>query len=438
MARSAAALMSAAWPLLLRVPPRTRVLPLLGLIALLSGLNQALFHDVIVLLRESRHLLNEDLGVAGKASGIAYLVTLPLGGFFAHLAGPRRVLLGAGILIAIAALGMGFVFDARGYALLCLLLGLAAGLIPGAAVTAIGFWFAPQEQARAIAVLQAAPVIGALIATLLMSNRTEHWTGHRLSDYWQPIYLGLGLLAIGWFLVAKILYLPRPAIPGSDPDQALSDLPVGQLWPLGVLLRGGVLMLLAFCLSYALSLGGSWLDTRLFEQWHIAIADVEFVMLAGLAGKIAGILLGGFLSDTAFHHSGNVKSARQVVIGLGFLLGALSLLPLLDLHDVFSAGIWRGASFFFLGMTAPPLWSIALSIAPGRSGPVLGMLGLGASLGLFVTPTMLAGLRGWETSFWVGVGLCVACGIGGFALDPSLEIEKPVPKPKEDAEDGGQ
>ncbi|MDC6711218.1 MFS transporter, partial [Leclercia adecarboxylata] len=138
---------------------------------------------VIVLLRESRHLLNEDLGVAGKASVIAYLVPLPLGGFFAHLAGPRRVLLGAGILIAIAALGMGFVFDARGYALLCLLLGLAAGLIPGAAVTAIGFWFAPQEQARAIAVLQAAPVIGALIATLLMSNRTEHWTGHRLSDY---------------------------------------------------------------------------------------------------------------------------------------------------------------------------------------------------------------------------------------------------------------
>ena len=432
--------LSAAWPAFLRVPPRARMLPILGAIALLSGLNQTLFHDVIVLLREARHLLNEDLGVAGKASSVAYLVTLPLGGFFAHLLGPRRLLLGAGILIAIAGFGMGFVFDARGYALLCLILGLAAGLIPGAAVTAIGFWFAPQEQARAIASLLAAPVLGGLIATLLMSNRTEQWTGHRLSDYWQTIYLGVGLLAVGWFLLAKIFYRPRPTIPGGSPDQIVSDLPVGTLWPLGVILRGGVLMLLALCQSYALGLGGGWLDARLFDQWHLAIGDIEFVVIAGLAGKCGGLLLGGFLSDMAFHHSGNVKSARQVVIGLGFPLGALALLPLLHLHDTVAGGIWRGASFFFLAMTTAPLWSIALTIAPGRSGPVLGMLGLGTSLGLYATPMMvasLAGARGWEISFWVGVGLCVLCGVSAFALDPSLEIEKPIPKPKENAEAAG-
>lgn len=440
MARSAAAIFGAAWPVFLKVPPRARMLPILGAVALLSGLNQELFHDVIVLLRESRHLLNEDLGVAGEASSVAYLVTLPLGGFLTHLLGPRRILLGAGALIAVACVGMGFVFDARGYALLCLLLGLAAGLVPGAAIAAIGFWFAPQEQARAIAALQAAPVLGGLIATLLMSNRTEHWAGHRLSDYWQTIYLGGGLLAVGWFLVAKLFYLPRPRIPGADSDQIMTDLPVGNLWPLGVVLRGGVLMALAFCQSYALTFGGDWLDARLFIQWHLSIADIEFVALAGLFGKLGGLLLGGFLSDMAFRQSGNVKSARQVVIGLGFLLGACALLPLLQLHDPVAGGVWRGASFFFLGMTAAPLWSIALTIAPGRSGPVLGMLGLGTSLGMFATPTMLAeflGARGWETSFWVGVGLCVACGIGAFALDPSLEIEKPMPKVKEeDAENG--
>ncbi len=440
MARSPVAALSAAWPVFLRMPPRARMLPILGAIALLSGLNQTLFRDVIVLLREARHLLNEDLGVAVKASGVAYLVSLPLGGFFAHLLGPRRVLLGAGVLITVAGFGMGFVFDARGYAVLCLLIGLAAGLIPGAAVTAIGFWFAPQEQARAIASVLAAPVLGGLIATLLMSNRTEQWAGHRLSDYWQTIYLGVALLGVGWFLVAQFFYRPRPLIPGGGPDQVVSDLPVGTLWPLGVILRGGVLMLLAFCQSYALCLGGDWLDARLFDQWHLSIADVELVVIAGLFGKCGGLLLGGFLSDMAFHHSGNVKSARQVVIGLGFLLGALALLPLLQLHDAVASGIWRGASFFFLAMAAPPLWSIALTIAPGRSGPVLGLLGLGTSLGLYATPTLLAGFagaHGWETSFWVGVALCGLCGVGAFALDPSLEIEKPIPKPKEDAEAAG-
>ncbi|MFY0022170.1 hypothetical protein ABTQ05_19790, partial [Acinetobacter baumannii] len=96
--RSAAAIFGAAWPVFLKVPPRARMLPILGAVALLSGLNQELFHDVIVLLRESRHLLNEDLGVAGEASSVAYLVTLPLGGFLTHLLGPRRILLAAGAL----------------------------------------------------------------------------------------------------------------------------------------------------------------------------------------------------------------------------------------------------------------------------------------------------------------------------------------------------
>ncbi len=440
MARLPAKLVNLVWPISLAVSPRARMLSILGVVALLAGLNQTLFHDVAALLRETRHLLNEDLDVAGEASDVAFLVTLPLGGFFAYLLGPRRTLLGAGLMMSLAGLGMAFAFDARSYAVLCLLLGLAAGLVPGAVVTAIGFWFAPQEQAWAIAAVQAAPVIGGLIATIMMANRTGQWAGHRFSDYWQTIYLGIALLAVAWLVLATMFYRPRPRIPGIDPDQVENDLPVGELWPLGVVLRGGALAALAFCQTYAICLGGAWLDTRLFERWHLATAEVPFVVISGLVGKCAGLLLGGFLSDLAFHHSGNVKSARQVVIGLGFILGALALLPLLHLHDLAASGIWRGASFFFLAMTSAPLWSIALTIAPGRSGPVLGMLGLGTSLGLYASPTLLAslaGAHGWDISFWTGVSLCLVCGIGAFALDPSLEIEKPPPKPIEEAEAAG-
>ena len=440
MANLAAKLLNPTWPTSVAMSPRARLLSILGAVALLAGLNQALFHDVAALLREYRHVLNEDLDVAGEASDVAFLVTLPLGGFFAYLLGPRRTLLGAGLLMALAGLGMGFVFDARGYALLCLVLGLAAGMVPGAAVTAIGFWFAPQEQAWAIATVQAAPVLGGLIATSLMANRTIQWGAHRVSDYWQAIYLGIALLSVAWLVVAKMFYRPRPRIPGIEPDAVENDLPVGELWPLGVILRGGVLAALAFCQTYAVCLGGAWLDTRLFERWHLATAEVPFVIISGLVGKCGGLLLGGFLSDLAFHHSGNVKSARQVVIGLGFILGAMALLPLLHLHDLIASGIWRGASFFFLGMTSAPLWSIALTIAPGRSGPVLGMLGLGTSLGLYASPTLLArlaGVHGWDISFWTGVSLCLVCGVGAFALDPSLEIEKPPPKAPEEAEAAG-
>jgi MFS transporter, ACS family, glucarate transporter len=444
MARLSLKLPHVAWPQSLSVAPplspRARMMAIVGGLSLLAGLNLTLFSDVAALLREYRHLLNEDLDVAGAASDVAFLVALPLGGFFAHLLGPRRTLLAAGVLMVAACFGMGFVFDARGYALLCLVLGLAAGLVPGAAVTAIGFWFAPQEQAWAIAGVQAAPVFGALVASFMMANRTWQWGGHRLSDYWQGVYLCIALLAAFWLAVTWMFYRPRPGLHGSDPDQVLNDLPVGALWPLGVILRGGVLAALAFCQTYALGLGGAWLDARLFERWHLATAEVPFVVISGLAGKCAGLLLGGYLSDLAFHHSGNVKSARQVVIGLGFILGSLALLPLLHLHDLVASGIWRGASFFFIGMTVPPLWSIALTIAPARSGPVLGMLGLGTSLGLYASPTLLAGLfgqRGWDISFWSGVSLCLVCGIGAFALDPSAEIEKPLPKPAEDGEADG-
>ena len=195
---------------LFRISPRLRNLLILVVIAGLSGLGQTLFRDVIALLRQSQHLLNEDLGVATRASFIAYIVMLPAGGFLAHLFGPRHVLLPAGALIVVAGCGMGFVFDARGYAALCLLLGLAAGTVPGAAATAIGFMFAPREQATAIGCLQAAPVLGSIAVTLAISDRAQHLSGWGIGDYWRVLAFLFGLLAVAWTYQAYKWYGARP------------------------------------------------------------------------------------------------------------------------------------------------------------------------------------------------------------------------------------
>lgn len=425
---------------LFRMSPRLRNLLILVVIAALSGLGQTLFRDVIALLRQSRHLLNEDLGVATRASFIAYIVMLPAGGFLAHLFGPRQVLLPAGVLIAVAGCGMGFVFDARSYAGLCLLLGLAAGTVPGAAVTAIGFLFAPQEHARAIGCLHAAPVLGSFAVTLAISDRAQHLSGWGIEEYWRALVLVFGLLAVVWTYQAYKWYGARPVPAGSAwADRWSIDLPVGTLWPLGVVLRGGVLLLFAYVQVYGLGLGGAWLVERLFATWHLDIDFSGFVGLCGLAGGMTGSLAGGFLSDAAFLQSGNVKSARQVVIGVGFLLGACCLLPLRHTHDVFHAGLWRGLSFFCFSLPGAPLWSIALTIAPGKPGPVVGMLGLGSALGLLISPAILAGYLGgigWMFCFWLGVAFAFVCGVAAFFLDPALEIEKPLPKPPPDGEDG--
>ena len=424
---------------LFRMSPRLRNLLILAAITVLSGLGQTLFRDIIALLRQSRHLLNEDLGVATQASFVAYIVMLPAGGFLAHLFGPRRVLLPAGVLIAVAGCGMGFVFDARSYAGLCLLLGLAAGTVPGAAATAIGFLFAPQEHARAIGCLQAAPVLGSLAVTLAISDRAQHWSGWGIDDYWRVLVLAFGLLAAAWTYQAYKWYGARPVPAGSArADRWSVDLPVGTLWPLGVVLRGGVLLLFAYAQAYGLGLGGAWLAERLFATWHLDIDFSGFVGLCGLAGGMMGSLAGGFLSDAAFQHSGNVRSARQVVIGAGFLLGGCCLLPLQHTHDVFHAGLWRGISFFCFSLPGAPLWAIALTIAPGKPGPVAGMLGLGSGLGLLVSPAILAGYLGdwgWTLCFWMGVVFAFVCGVAAFFLDPALEIEKPLPKPSPEGEE---
>ncbi len=427
--------MAAGMARLVRVPPRTRTFLLLTVVAILSGLDLTLFRAVIASLRESRHLLNEDLGVAARASVVAYLVTLPLGGFLVHLAGPRRILLIAGAVMAAAGCGMGFVYDARSYALLCMLLGLAAGAVPTATVAAIGFWFAPQEQARAIGCLQAAPALGGILTTLLISEAAGRWWGLQPGVLWRVVVLTIGIVTVVWVFAAGLWYRARPASPGAAAAGIETDLPAGPLWPVGVVIRGGLLMLFALVEAYDLGLGGDWLGNRLFTNWHLDLAEAPLAPLFGLAGSFAGIVAGGLASDGAFHHSGNVKSARQVVIGVGFLLSVLSLPALRDCHDLPGADLWRAVTAFCLGLPAAPLWSIALTIAPGKAGPVLGMLGLGTSLGLLASPGKLAGLLspGSTLPLWIGIGAALLCGVGGFFLDPALEIEKPEPPPKEQA-----
>jgi hypothetical protein len=406
-------------------PRRWRALLLLALILMLISVDQAALESLVVAARDTLLLPSGGLVVAFRAIGLGFGLALPVGAIFAHLAGPRQVLLWSALGCAGATAFMGFAFNLGVATLFYLWFGVAAGMIPAAAVVALAGWFPMQVRGMAVGLVLGAGGSAAACLWLVL----VHFDVRALSIF---SFLGLGCLGLAWVGAWLRWYrLPFPAVapvPGDRPagidtaweEQRASDLPTGEVSFIPLIRQGLPLFGLAFVLSYALELCRDWLPGALLALRHQdVIGNGGLLAALGAGAPALGCFLGGVLTDRCVAHSHNVISARQAVIAGGLVLGLASFVPLMLSTGTDTIVLWQAVALCCFGLAVTPLWCGPLDIMPDAPGPLLAFLALGMGVGTLCSPVAVAeGTGHWMLGLYVGIPLIMAGTIGVFFVGP--------------------
>jgi ACS family glucarate transporter-like MFS transporter len=70
------------------------------------------------------------------------------------------------------------------------------------------------------------------------------------------------------------------------------------------------------------------------------------------------------------------------------IMTALSLLPLLFVHELYVSLACLAAGFFFAELTIGPMWAVPMDIAPDLCGTASGMMNTGSALAAIISPVV--------------------------------------------------
>ncbi len=71
-----------------------------------------------------------------------------------------------------------------------------------------------------------------------------------------------------------------------------------------------------------------WIPLFFLNNYQLDIKDTAIFAAGVFLGGVVGDTVGGVLSDSIYHRTGNLRLARLSIIILGFVGALLSLLPL--------------------------------------------------------------------------------------------------------------
>jgi len=396
-----------------KIPVRGRILALLTLGSLAVGLDRSGLAPAVEGLRDALHVPSPALDITFGAYTLGFFLALALSGLLIERLGSARVLLGCGALAVLAMLATMGTVHVIMLAISRLVLGVAAGGLLPAATVLLAQWVPQQERGTAQGLIHSVYWLGPLFAGGIVAS--AEWLGS-----WRGAFLILAALSAGWCF---LWFRMSAILPRTDP------LPI--YWR-GHVSRFMLPFGLAFAQSWAIALVIDWVPAYQLETWHLNIfgsASLTGVIAAAAGG---GVLAGGFASDWVLQDSGNIRPARQLLPGLGFLGAALGMFAMPGQHEIGSIVLSTGITLFFLTLVTASLWSLPLDISAEH--PAIGTLfiGMGAALAQLVAPLRLAHMTGlWWLGPTLGLPMLMAAAIGAFNLRPDVGIPEPPPPPPE-------
>ena len=399
-----------------KIPIRGRILALLTLGSLAVGLDRSGLAPAVEGLRDALHVPSPALDISFGAYSFGFFLALALAGLLIERLDAPRVLLGCGALAAIAMIATAGTLHVAMLAVGRLALGIAAGGLLPAATVLLAQWVPQQERGTAQGLIHSVYWLGPLFAGGMVAS--AEWLGS-----WRGAFLVLAALTAGWSL---LWFRMSSMLQRSEP------LPV--YWR-GHIDRFFLPFCLAFAQSWAIALVIDWVPAYQLETWHLNIVGSAGLTAVIAAAAGGGVLAGGFACDWVQQDSGNIRPARQLLPGLGFLGASIGMFAMPGQHEIDGIVLSTGVTLFFLTLATASLWSLPLDISAEH--PAIGTLfiGLGAALAQLVAPLRLAHMTGlWWLGPTLGLPMLLAAGIASFHLCPDIGIPEPPPPPPEPME----
>jgi MFS family permease len=409
----------------------TRVLLLLCAMYFITYVDRVNVSTAASAFASELHLSHTEIGFVFSAFAYPYLVFQIIGGWVGDRFGPHRTLAVCAVIWAGATVMTGMAGGFVSLIVARLLLGLGEGATFPTATRAMSNWVPADQRGFAQGTTHAASRIGNAVAPPLIV-----WL--MVATGWRGAFIITGIVSFLW-AVAWIWYFrdnPREHPRITEPECAtLSNysgikerLPVPWRALLG---RMAPVTAVYFCYGWVLWLFLGWIPQYFLHNYHMQLGKSALFASGVFFAGVLGDWLGGSITDRILRKSGNLRLARNVMVGVCMLLTLLSLAPIMLVSDISitMAALCLSGGFFFNEMTIGPMWAVPMDIAPKHAGTASGIMNSGSALAAIISPVMGGFLidrtGNWNLPFTVSMVLMAAGIVLSFTMRPdrALEVE---------------
>ncbi|MDE2344628.1 MAG: MFS transporter [Betaproteobacteria bacterium] len=365
-----------------------------------------------------------EIGLVFSAFAYPYLLFQIIGGWVSDRFGARRTLLVSALIWAAATLLTGLAGGLASMLAARLLLGLGEGATFPAATSAMSRWVPKGRSGFAQGITHAGARVGNALAPAIIVTVMSAYD-------WRVSFYACGIISLVWIFLWAITFTEHPQDHPRITQEELDRLPSPKpkipvpWWPL--FKRMWPVTVVYFCYGWTLWLFLSWIPQYFLHSYNLDLKRSALFASSVFFSGVLGDTLGGIISDWIYRKTGRLKWARSVMVTVAMALAAMSILPILFVHDVELAIVCLSLGFFFAELCIGPMWAIPMDIAPHHSGTASGMMNTGSAFAAIVSP-VISGLvidatHSWELPFFGSMLLMVTGMMLCHRMDPESPFE---------------
>ena len=412
----------------LSVAGRYRVLGLLFALMLITYLDRVCFSTTASAVGSDLGLSLSEVGLAGSAFVLGYVLFEIPGGWLADRFGARLMLTRIVIWWSAFTALTGAAWNLGSLVMIRFLFGCGeAGAFPGA-TSAIARWFPRNELGRAQSVVMFGSRVGfALTSWIVIALMAR--VG------WRGVYWAFAVLGVVWALVWSAWFRDTP---DAHPSVSRTELALIRSQRIArghaAIGRWGAILtnrsVLALCGMYSGYTWGlyfyiQWLPTYLEQARGLDLPDIGPTAAAVLVSGAVASLAGGWISDRLVPTLG-VRSARRLPAMAGLLGAAVFLALAATVEDNMLALVFLGLSFGSAELILAVTWATCLDIGGPAAGVVSGTMNslgqIGGALAPWLTGVMVEEFASWEPPLLVAAAYYVVSALLWMAIDPNQRL----------------
>ncbi|SAL46078.1 major facilitator transporter [Caballeronia udeis] len=406
-----------------RVKTRHIILAVMCLMYFISYIDRVNIAVAGPIIRHEMGLTSGQLGLVFSAFAYPYAVMQIVGGWLADKYGPKRVLTVLSLIWGVATLATGFAGSVAMLVGLRFMLGVGEGGAFPTATRAFTYWMPVAERGFAQGITHSFARLGGAVTPPLVLAVVA--TGG-----WRDAFILLGAASLAWTVLYLCVFTNSPEQHRRITPQETAEIGyrVGDCdrakhsatpWR-KLMHRMWLVTFVDFCYGWLLWVYLTWLPSYLKESRGFDLKQLALFTALPLLAGVIGDTLGGTLSDLIFKMTGRLRFARCsiLVVGLG---GSLAfLVPMVSTANPLTAVLFLSASFFFLEITNPVLWTLPLDIAGKYAGTAGGMMNTGFGVAGMVSPVVFGYLI--ETTGSYNVPFTISACLLGVGMVAALFI----------------
>ncbi|REG51896.1 sugar phosphate permease [Paraburkholderia sp. BL6669N2] len=413
-----------------RVKTRHIILAVMCLMYFISYIDRVNIAVAGPLIRHEMGLTTVQLGLVFSAFAYPYAAMQIIGGWLADKYGPKLVLTVLSLIWGVATLATGFAGSVTMLVVMRFALGIGEGGAFPTATRAFTYWMPVAERGFAQGITHSFARLGGAITPPLVLAVVA--TGG-----WRDAFILLGIASLAWTVLYLFVFTNSPeqnrritpeetaeiGYRAGDCDRAKH---AATPWR-KLVRRMWLVTFVDFCYGWLLWVYLTWLPSYLRELRGFDLKQLALFTALPLLASVVGDTLGGVVSDKLYKITGRLRFARCTVLVVGMGGSLVFLLPMVSATDPLTAVWFLSASFFFLEITNPVLWTLPLDIAGKYAGTAGGMMNTGFGVAGMVSPVVFGYLiektGSYNVPFNISAGLLAVGILAALFIDTSKTVE---------------